>query len=224
MEYSPGRSEASPGLSFHVTRAPGGGDEIGGEPGDPSPPLGALDETYRRPFSVAGLLAGMLTLCCIPAAASAQVTITGGLNRAERQYVWTVSNNGNQPVVSVQIPHYRGNIFEAPEGWEFEITNKAEVGMKNEPGLVTARATGGLAIRPGQSAEFRLRFAPGNLTAPADRVATVTLIDGSTLSIPGVEVPWPIPWLTRYGQLVVFGAIFLGFLIIQALRNRRKKA
>ena|GEM_PF-7122770 len=158
-------------------------------------------------------------IAAVPAAA--QVTIEGGLDQVEYQYIWTVTNKGSSPVTSLEIPHYHGINLTAPEGWEFEMTNKMAFGMVDKPGIISAWATSpGAAIRPHRSATFKLPFTP-NRVAPGTGVVTVGFADGTTQLVPDVEIPWQVPWLRRYTLLISFGAIFAVFLVIQAVRGRR---
>ena len=170
----------------------------------------------RRRWAAAVAMAWIMT---VPAAA--QVTVEGELDREEYQYHWTVTNNSPRPITSLRIPHYHGIVFAPPDGWEFEITNKTEVGMVDEPGVVSTRATSPrAAIRPGRTATFKLSFSPDR-TAPGTGVVTIGFVDGTTESIPDVTIPWRIPWLRRYTLLISLGAIFVVFLLIQAVRGRR---
>ena len=167
--------------------------------------------------------AAIVAITSVPAAA--QVTIEGGQQReiAPNHYEWTITNHGTKVITSFQIPHYLGNIFTCPEGWEFTITNKVRLGMKHEPGLITAKAVAPQAgIQPSRSATFRLRAFYRN-TAPAKRDATITFADGSTEVVAGVEIPWRASWLHRHTLLISFGAMFAVFLLVQALRRRRKR-
>ena len=158
----------------------------------------------------------------MPLPVIAQVTIEGGLNRQQRLYIWTITNNSNKPITAVRIPHYRAVIFTPPAGWDYEITNKNEIGMKMAPGVITAKAGAGSSIFPSRAKVFTLSFAPGSHTAPGTGVATITFADGTTETLPNVEIPWRIPWTRRYTLLIGFGTMFVIFLLVQALRRWRK--
>ncbi len=165
----------------------------------------------------------LLVTWSMPLPVIAQVTIEGGLNRQQRLYIWTITNNSNKPITAVRIPHYRAVIFTPPAGWEYEITNKNEIGMKMAPGVITAQAGAGSSIFPSRAKVFTLSFAPGSHTAPGTGVATITFADGTSETIDGVEVPWRVPWFRRHALLIGFGAMFAVFLFVQVLRGRRKQ-
>lgn len=171
-------------------------------------------------LATCGLLgAARMTL----AATEPSVTIVGGLNREERLYVWTVTNGSAQAIGGLQVPHYRGGIFTPPKGWEFSITNQTELGMKDAPGLITARATPGAAIQPNRSGVFTLSFSADALTTPSKRTATITFLDGTTLQVAGVEVPWRKSWFERQALFLELGVMFGLFLLVQAIRGRRRR-
>jgi len=151
--------------------------------------------------------------------ALAQVTIDGGLDREQFRYVWTVTNGGSEPIVSLQFPHFHALVLTAPDGWESEVTNRAT----DKTGVVTAEATSPRAgIPPGRSATFTLTFAPRDC-APGSNAVTITFGDGSTATVLGVKVPWRTPWLQRFTLLIGLGGIFAIYVFVQAARGRRRK-
>ena len=173
----------------------------------------------RRRGPAVVVLAGLLPAV----AAAAQVKIEGGLNKEDRLYVWTVTNLGSTPITSFEIPHYRGLIFTPPPGWEFEMTNKHGPDAKAEPGTIKARATGGAFIASHRSAVFTLSFIIENYTAPGPGTAIVGFLDGTTEKVPGVQIPWRIPWVQRYAILLELSGFFGVFLLVQAIRGRRRR-
>lgn len=174
-----------------------------------------------RRFGWWGLGALLLITAAPTQAQTPPVSIQSQLDRATREYVWVVENHGRRPIVSLRIPHYRGNVLFSPPGWNYEITNQVGLGMKDEPGVITAKAAKPKdAIRQGRPATFRLSFGV-NHTAPGKVTATVGFADGTTLDVPGVLVPWPVPWLRRQALLLSFGAVFVVFVLLQIRRGRQ---
>ena len=57
----------------------------------------------------------------IPGVAAAnegrRVTIVGGADATGHRYTWTVTNEDTSPIVYVEFPHYRANLFFSPHGW-----------------------------------------------------------------------------------------------------------
>lgn len=159
-----------------------------------------------------------------PLTAVGQVIIEGGRHPDNSaMYTWTLVNHGDKPITSFQIPHFRGMVFTPPEGWEFEMTHKVEFGSEQKPGIITARAPRGAALRPHHSAVFTLRIARELPNAPARRAATIGFADDTYQAIEGVEVPWRVPALRKYGLLFVLGIMFAAYLLVQVLRSRRRK-
>jgi len=154
--------------------------------------------------------------------ATAQVSIEGGRQQTNRnQYTWKVVNHGSKTITYVEIPHHMGDIFTAPPHWTFEITGQINIATT---GVVRARAESPAhAIRPGRSAVCSLTVGLYRRSAPRLRAVRIGFADGTFETINGVEVPWRVPWFRRHVLLIGFGAMFAVYLLVQALRGRRRQ-
>ncbi len=150
--------------------------------------------------------------------------ITGGPDRMHRFYRWTVTNQGDRPIVEVTFPHYWGELFHPPPGWSAHCTGLVAVGVQEPRGACRVEAdSSASALEPGQSAEFELRAKPVP-SRPAPGVVTVRFADGSTVEVGGVLLPQPRPWLERYVTLIGLGGAFLLWVIVRSLRRRFRRA
>ena len=65
----------------------------------------------------------VLSLCAAdlvasPAAAQENlVVIEGEPDESGHNYQWTVTNQHDSPIVEIEFPHFRADLFTAPEGW-----------------------------------------------------------------------------------------------------------
>ncbi len=157
---------------------------------------------------------------------AAQVAIDGGREPTNPyKYTWTLTNHGSKNITYLEIPHFLGVGFEAPPHWTYEITEQVVEGKPVTTGVVRTRPQSPwYALRPGQSAEFSLTVAVvANPPAPRSGTVKIGFADDTVDTIAGVEVPCPVPWLQRHALLLELGAMFALFLLVQALRSRRKK-
>jgi hypothetical protein len=135
-----------------------------------------------------------------------------------QNYLWTVTNRHNSPIVYVQFPHYHADTFIVPPGWTMQCTNLAS----RQPGTCTAiadsRQTG---IARGRSTEFGMRLAnlSGHHARPGD--VTVGFADGTETTVADVELPTPSSTPERLVALIGFVLVF-GILVLVQLRRRRK--
>jgi hypothetical protein len=164
----------------------------------------------------------LLTVTVARASRAQEVTITGGAMEPHL-YHWTVLNRKSSPITSVEFPHYHADLFDpVPDGWTYEAT--AVVGQPDGGGdghcvfTATARHYG---IRLGESLEFAMRIAPaGAIAAPGTVV--VGWADGTTVRVPGVEVPSRESWFRRNFPMVGLGGSFLLFVVVAHLWRKRK--
>ncbi len=158
------------------------------------------------------------------AAEDRNVTITGGADASGHTYAWQVANTGDSSIVEVRFPHYRAGLFFAPQGWSTNCTALVHVGVKDEPGVCTARAVSpGEGIAPGRSATFSIQVAPAGAKRGRGE-ATVRLADGTEMRVGGVELPQAEGLGDKYVSLIGLGAVFMIFIVAQAIRKRRKTA
>jgi hypothetical protein len=147
-----------------------------------------------------------------------KVKITGGADVSGQNYLWTVTNRHDSPIVYIQFPHYHADTFIAPPGWTMQCTNMAS----REPGTCTAiadsRQTG---IAEGRSAEFGMRL--GNVSGQHARPGNVAVrfADGAEVTVANVEVPTPSSTPERLVALIGFALVF-GILVLAQARRRRK--
>lgn len=152
------------------------------------------------------------------------VTIKGGVRPDNRHFFdWTVRNRYTSPIVFIEFPQYRGDLFTPPAGWSQDWKNQSRIGGgKDAPGWVrTGVEESGQGIRPGGSAEFQLRVArAGALPRPGK--VTVRFADGTEVIVANVELPSAKSFVER--NVTVFGlaAIFVIALLIH-FRRRAKR-
>lgn len=150
--------------------------------------------------------------------------ITGGADVSGHNYSWQVRNSGAQPIVEIRFPHFRTGLFFPPSGWSSDCTSPMQVGATGEPGVCTTRATAsGDAISPGRSLAFSMRITSGGVKRGPGEV-TVRFADGSETRVAGVELPQPEAAGDKNLPLLGLGGVFAILLIVQAVRNRRRRA
>lgn len=189
----------------------------------------------RRPVSHSGYTVAMhpgfrfvpaaLLLAVCVAAGEPRVEIHGGADPSEQNYKWTVVNQSGQPIVSVSFPHYNGDLFLPPSGWESAATALRGPGSKPEPGICRGyvdQATQS-GILPNSSAEFSLRISRDGAMKGHGPVE-VRFKDGSTLTVANVELPVAPSFFGRFGYMIALAAAFAIFLVVQVVRRRKNGA
>ena len=161
-------------------------------------------------------------LCPASTLANSSVSITGGADASGHTYTWQVHGGGTSPIVEIRIPHYRAGLFFAPQGWLSDCTAQVKVGAKDEPGICTARAAAPTdGITPGRSATFSMQIASAGAKRGLGEV-TVRFADGSETRVTGVELPQSEGLGDKYVSLIALGGVFVIFVVVQAVRKRRK--
>ena len=151
------------------------------------------------------------------------VTITGGSDASGQQYRWVVTNDDPSPIVTVEFPHFRASLFSVPDGWTRECTGLVGVGVKVERGVCTARAgVGQGGIVRGHSAAFEMQISAKGAQRRAGAVG-IQFADGRKASILGVELPHPESSGDKLIPLVGLGTVVLIWIVLQALRNRKRQ-
>ena len=182
------------------------------------------EQTMRTNHALSALLVITALLAADSARADAPgVTITGGVDMENHQfYSWKVTNNSDQPLVSIQFEQYRGDTLDCPEGWTQDWKNRAMVGGGDDaPGWVRAyveNPANGLRTR--HSIEFRLRVARGDVLARPGQ-ATVRFADGTETVVENVEVPSTQSMIERNAMVIGLAAIFIVVLVWHARRRTR---
>lgn len=176
---------------------------------------------HRRTLAVRYPVVLLIAMIARPSRAQ-DVTITGGALEAHA-YRWTVANHKSSPITSVEFPHYHADLFDpVPDGWTYEAT--AVVGTGDRGGVgrcVFTAADGRHGIQPGESLEFSMRIAPAGAVA-ASGTAVVGWADGTTVRVPGVEVPSKEPWLRRNFPALGLACSFVLFVVVAHLLRKRK--
>ncbi len=140
------------------------------------------------------------------------VTIAGGADASGHYYTWTVTSAASSPIVYVEFPEYRSDLFQPPPGWSEQSTG---VGVR------AAAADGAAsAIQRGRSADFILRIRPGGAQRGIGTVR-IRFADGSESIVAGVEVP-TVPSDRNIG-LIGMAVLFAGWIAIRAVRRRRTR-
>ena len=184
----------------------------------PCPP--ALREwgTPRRRYALLfamGAVAGSAAL----AAAEPLVTIVGGENAADNNYVWTITNHHDSPIVHVEIPQYRGSWRMAPDGWTGEVTHRHGVGGRSGKFIATADdETRGIAR--GQSAEFKLGIISAKTPSGQGQVL-IRFADGKEVQVLA-NVPVKESASDRNISLIGLGLIFGVYVLVRAIKKRRR--
>ncbi len=175
---------------------------------------------------IMGMLTGTLTVlaCSSPLQEyPADVIVEGGMDPTNRHYYsWTIANGNDEPIVAVEIPHYRGLIFTVPRGWSKEVTEWETGSAEVDVGRLRATAPTGGGIRRGQSATFSIQLhARGASAQRGDMI--VEFADGASATIVDIEYPGKEPWLTRNMTLVGMIGLVVVALVVHLLRRGRAK-
>ena len=152
-----------------------------------------------------------------------RVTIVGGADATGHRYTWTITNEDTSPIVYVEFPHYRANLFFSPHGWSTdESTFLVNVGVEERPGLCIARAASTAdGIAPGQSATFSTQIAAAGAQRRRGNVQ-VQFADGTKTIVSGVELPQRETLGDEFIPLIGLGVIFVGWMVVQVIRSRRR--
>ena len=150
------------------------------------------------------------------ATADPKVTVTGGADPTAHNYTWTITHDHTARLIRVEIPHYRADIFNAPEGWSAEIINRQSLDFK--PGKCIAQAVDSShGLGSGQSGRFIMRAADSLRGTGA---ILLRFADGTETSITA-EIPTKPSSIQQWATPVGLGAIFGLFLLVRAARARR---
>ncbi len=154
--------------------------------------------------------------------ADPQVTITGGVDQTGHNYAWTITHNHRSPIVYVEFPHYRADLFEAPPGWATELTNPGGISSDASRCIATA-ASPGQGIQRRREAVFRVRVAPSGTPRGVGSVI-VRFADDSEVTVDGVSVPVRERFGDQYMALIGLGLIFGIFVVAKAIKGRKSKS
>ncbi len=174
-------------------------------------------------------LLGAVGLCVAVAGARASgaekdgVSIAGARQGGTHDWAWTITNNSNDYITRFRAAHFRGRWSVVPDGWEeTAMTGNVARGQAPKPGIIEWSAKDPRdAIGPGETATFTLRLDQLWPGAKGPRPVTVTFAGGKTVTF-DVLCPTPQPFLTRYFPVLGLGFIFATFLLIRAIRVKRR--
>lgn len=152
-----------------------------------------------------------------------RVRITGGVDDTLQNYEWTVFNEYDSPIVWIQFPHERADLFRTPEGWDQKTTHLVNVGVPDVPGTCTALVESPSdGIAPNRSAQFGMRIATLG-ARPEPGVVRVRFADGEEISVGGVEVPTKPEEVNSAYYTLGFAVIFVIVVGVGIYRQQRRR-
>lgn len=155
-------------------------------------------------------------------AAGPSAAVTGGCDPSGHNYEWTIVHDHESPLVYVEIPHFRADMFSAPDGWTTEIINQNSPDL--QPGKciaqVTALSTG---LRRGEKGEFTMRINAAS-AQKGRRAMRLRFADRAEIDVMAT-IPIEYSSLERYLVPLVLGGSFGLYLLVITIRsNRRRRA
>lgn len=140
------------------------------------------------------------------------VTISGGADASGHHYTWTIRNRHSSPIVYVEIPHHRADLFTPPDGW---------TQSRPERGVLAATADSvDVGITSGRPGVFYMRISAGGAGRGTGTIR-VRFQDGTEVQVGGVTLPQPPS--DRYAAPIGLSAIFALWLAVRILRRRRSR-
>ena len=182
----------------------------------------SCDGRGGRQWCLAGMVGLLTSAVAMGQATDALVTITGGADQTAHNYSWTVRNHDTSPIVYLEFPHYRADLFTTPAGWEQKgTTYLVNIGVADKPGVCIARPVPPHpGIVRGASASFGMRVAQRRGLLGKNTV-TVRFADGKEVRVKDVELPVPPEETSKYVPLIGMGVLFVVFVAYRTIRNRR---
>ena len=167
----------------------------------------------------------IFAVAAVAAGNDPRVRIEGGADPTGHNYQWTVTNDHTSPIVSVEFPHHRADLFTAPQGWLTKTRHL--VGLPNNeegPPMCSAEAPApGQGIARGDSATFKMRIAPAGAYRGTGEVK-IRFADGETATVAGVALPRPESAWPRYTRLIGTGFIGVLLLLVLVILDRRRRS
>ncbi len=140
----------------------------------------------------------------------AVVTIRGGVDATGHHYTWTIQTRDPSPIVYVEIPHYRADLFTPPQGWtRLDPTPDIEAAVADSVKY---------GIKPGRPGVFRMRIRAAGASQGTGTVR-VRFADGTEAAIGGVTLPQP-PSDKNVG-LIGLAALFAVWVAVRIYRRKR---
>ncbi|NOS99311.1 MAG: hypothetical protein HOP29_01635 [Phycisphaerales bacterium] len=161
---------------------------------------------------------------CSVAAAQPRVTIVGGADATGHSFDWTVDHDHSSPMVSIEFPNHRADLFIAPFEWSGTAKDVDANGRDRGVSVGEANGAGGWIYR-GTPARFQMRISPyaGLLgVRPGPGAVRIRFADGLEIEI-SAEVPVRESWLARQTPLV--GAVLVILIVvIRRVRGRNRRS
>lgn len=146
-------------------------------------------------------------------------SISGGADISQHQYTFRITHQHAQPLVYVEIPHFRADLFTVPDGWLKQLTNQNS--FDDQLGKCTAEpGPGNPGLRRGESLEVSLRVCPTGAPVGKGEIL-LRFLDGAQYLI-AAELPVRETTLHRQLPLIGGGSIFVILLAARAFRRRRR--
>ncbi len=154
-----------------------------------------------------------------------KVAIEGGPDGTGHNYEFRVTNHHQSPIVLLGFPHFRVDVFTVPLGWSTAgTTNAMGEGGPNAEGVCKATVPQpDHGIQGGQTAVFQLRVRPEGAWRGTGTVK-VGFADGLLIQVPDVPLPQREPTGARRTRMIGCSALGVLFLVVLAIRNRRRSA
>ncbi len=155
------------------------------------------------------------------AAEESKVVITGGVDETDN-YRWVVMNHYSSPIVFIEFPHYRADMFTDPTGWQQECTYLVNVGVPDKPGICRAWVDSPrFGIQPKHSAEFRMRISGSDVRLQGKGDVLIRFADETSVIVEDVPLSTLPSALSQYTNLIALGIVF-GLVIVFKTRRRGK--
>lgn len=153
-------------------------------------------------------------------------SVVGERDDTGQFYEWTVTNTGDQPIVGIELPHFRVDLWTAPDGWSTDKSTNIQgmPGVREESGFLRAEATSPTAaIMPGASKTFKARINRKGAPRGHGKV-TLTRADDTKLIVQNVVMPAQETWLDQYIMPIGLGVLLLIIVASQAMKKRKPTA
>jgi hypothetical protein len=180
--------------------------------------------TGRAALFVVATVFALLNLATRASAQETLVEITGGRDLTGHWYKWVVKNRADSPIIYVEFPHYRADMWNIPDHWERETINLQGLpGVTEEAGVFKAWADPPRGIQAGGSAEFEMRINRKEAYRGTGTVV-VRFADGGEAKVAGVDLPCPPSFLENHGMPIVMAALLLILVGYKAIKHRYARA
>ncbi len=158
------------------------------------------------------------------AAQEPKVVITGGVDETDN-YRWVVTNHHSSPIVFIEFPHYRADMFTDPTGWQQECTYLVNVGVPDKPGYCRSWVDSPrLGIQPNHNAEFLMRISGSDVRFQGKGEVLIRFADETSLTVEDVPLSTLPSTLSKYTNLIAFGIVFVLVIVFKTRRRGKGTA